>query len=306
MVKIGHNWPAEYCRRHFAFGGWGGGPPPLLYSSSFLGVYFSHLRILFAPMPATSTPEYYYYGLHDQHAPARAEKRSITWSLVLGVALGTFVVVQLLSHLEIKVGPNGLWQTTTQPLMASHQVSGTLPFQSQTRMQASVGEGEFPSRRQAALMGLTAAGSIYTQPSLAISGGGKGLSGQNIEFQDFSDKVMTGTEFRGALCKYVNFRGTKLQNSQFQKADLRFVDFTGADLSGAALELCTLNDAILDNAILEGAYLGDGLVDVKSIYGADFSDAIIASSYVQKKLCEKAAGTNPVTGVDTRDSLLCA
>jgi hypothetical protein len=43
---------------------------------------------------------------------------------------------------------------------------------------------------------------------------------------------------------------------------------------------------------------------IKSISGADFTDALIRKD-VQQGLCKFAEGTNPITGVDTRESLYC-
>jgi hypothetical protein len=43
---------------------------------------------------------------------------------------------------------------------------------------------------------------------------------------------------------------------------------------------------------------------VKSIAGADFTDALIRRD-IQQGLCKLADGTNPVTGVTTKESLGC-
>mmetsp|Transcript_18781 Transcript_18781/g.28140 ORF Transcript_18781/g.28140 Transcript_18781/m.28140 type:complete len:216 (+) Transcript_18781:69-716(+) len=164
------------------------------------------------------------------------------------------------------------------------------------------------TRRGLGLAGVVMGLGISSQlnrKSNAISGGGKGYSGYTIEEQDFSGKDMAGEEFRGTMAKRVNFRGTNLQNAQFQKADLRFVDFTGADLTGAALEQCTLEGAIFKDTVLEGAYLGEPILKAETIEGADFTDAIIASSFTQRELCKMASGTNSKTGVTTKESLGC-
>lgn len=182
-----------------------------------------------------------------------------------------------------------------------HPMGANMLTRSSTAMHA-----EAPMTRRQAIMGMAmGAGALQTGAAQAISGGGKGYTGQNIEFENFDGRDLNGVEFRGTSAKRATFVNAQMHNCQFQKADLRYSDFTGADLSGAALELCTLTDAVFDNAIMEAAYIGDGMADAKSIEGADFTDAIIASSYVQSQLCKKAKGTNPVTGVDTRDSLLC-
>jgi len=65
--------------------------------------------------------------------------------------------------------------------------------------------------------------------------------------------------------------------------------FDQADLSGAVLR-----NAMLMNSKFTGA----------EISGADFTDAVLDLPQ-QKALCSRASGSNPRTGVDTRDSLNC-
>ena len=63
-------------------------------------------------------------------------------------------------------------------------------------------------------------------------------------------------------------------------------------------------DAIFKDAVINNGYFTETVVKVGSIEGADFSDTLL-DRFAQKKLCEKAKGTNPKTKVDTRESLLC-
>ncbi len=67
---------------------------------------------------------------------------------------------------------------------------------------------------------------------------------------------------------------------KFQKASLRNVNFTNANLVKAFF---------------------DKNVDIT---GADFTDALLDRSTVTA-LCKIASGTNPTTGVDTAESLMC-
>lgn len=112
----------------------------------------------------------------------------------------------------------------------------------------------------------------------------------------------------------------------------------GADLSGASLEGAALDGAIFTNAVLQSTYFtevggweGVGwyrpqspvrasdtslslsfqsqpnyqtLAKAGDVTGADFSDTLL-DRFLQTTLCKKASGTNPKTGVDTRESLLC-
>lgn len=68
-----------------------------------------------------------------------------------------------------------------------------------------------------------------------------------------------------------------------------------------------MDGAILKDANVAGAYFSQTLFDAKSIENADFSDAQLPPKLLQR-ICDKdnfAFGTNPSTGVDTRDSLMC-
>ena len=67
-----------------------------------------------------------------------------------------------------------------------------------------------------------------------------------------------------------------------------------------------MDDANLKNIIAFGSYFGQSLLDVKTLEGGDFTDAQIPIKTL-KLVCERedVKGSNPVTGVDTRDSLMC-
>lgn len=83
-------------------------------------------------------------------------------------------------------------------------------------------------------------------------------------------------------------------------------DFRGSDLRGASLEDTSMDGASLKDANAAGAYFSASLLDVQTMENADFTDAQIPAK-TQKLVCERedVKGTNPVTGVDTRESLMC-
>ena len=145
-----------------------------------------------------------------------------------------------------------------------------------------------------------------TLPAFAVSGGGKDFSGTSIEGEDFSGQKLSGKEFRGSRCANANFEKAALRSSSFYQADLSNVIFDGADLTGASLEEAGLDGSSFKDSVMVSSYLTRTILDAKDIKGADFSEAIMPEK-TAKALCSRAdaTGTNPTTGVETRESLFC-
>lgn len=145
-------------------------------------------------------------------------------------------------------------------------------------------------------------------PAIAVSGGGLDFAGIDISGQDFSNdsKTYKGKDFTQVLAKATNFASSNLQGCRFYKAYLVNADFSDADIRGAALEDTNMEGANLKNTIASGAYFGQSLLDVASAENADFTDATIPVKTLTQ-FCERedVKGTNPVTGENTRDSLMC-
>jgi len=122
----------------------------------------------------------------------------------------------------------------------------------------------------------------------------KNYAGQNLVRSEFGDSNLQGANFEGADLRGAVFNGAKLANANLHNVDFSdgiayITDFGNADLTNAIL-----NSAMLLKSSFKGAI----------VTGADFSDAAIDRAQVLE-LCKTASGTNPVTGMDTRESLGC-
>jgi uncharacterized protein YjbI with pentapeptide repeats len=67
-----------------------------------------------------------------------------------------------------------------------------------------------------------------------------------------------------------------------------------------------MDGASLKGANAAGAYFSASLADAASLENVDFTEAQVPVKTINK-LCERddVKGTNPATGTDTRESLMC-
>lgn len=127
---------------------------------------------------------------------------------------------------------------------------------------------------------------------------------ENLINFDFSGRDLTDSSFTKANLRNSNLSHTALQGVSFFGANLESANLEAANLTNATLDTARFTDANLTNAVLEGAFAFNAKFDGAIIDGADFTDVLLREDE-QDRLCQVAKGTNPTTGRETRETLLC-
>lgn len=127
---------------------------------------------------------------------------------------------------------------------------------------------------------------------------------ENLLGRDFSEQVLTDSSFTKANLRNSNLSHSDLTGVSFFAANLESANLEGANLTNATLDAARIIKTNLTNAVLTGAFAANAKFDGAIIDGADFTDVLLRQDE-QDKLCEVAQGTNPTTGKETRETLMC-
>jgi uncharacterized protein YjbI with pentapeptide repeats len=132
--------------------------------------------------------------------------------------------------------------------------------------------------------------------------------GVNLDRSDFSGQNMKGVAFQQSIVRDANFKGANLFGASFFDATVDGSNFDDTDMTQVNLEMAQLSRATMRNTVAREMYVGGATIfdGIKDIENSDWTDTFL-SKYQKKLLCghPTAKGTNPVTGVDTRESLQC-
>jgi uncharacterized protein YjbI with pentapeptide repeats len=145
---------------------------------------------------------------------------------------------------------------------------------------------------------------LSTSAQAASSGAIHAYDDVQVKTKDFSGQNLIRSEFSNARLIGSNFSGADLRGAVFSGSNLSHTNWHGVNFGDGIAYITDLTDADLTDAVLTSAMMIGSVFKNAKITGADFSFAVLDRAQVVD-LCKTASGVNPVTGVETRESLEC-
>ena len=237
---------------------------------------------------------------------------------------GTVVVRTRRAHLEISQGPRPsslAMRLPALPVNAQAAMAAALLSVSLTTTMPAFADVDYQGSKigQDKQFAAGVGKGAETAENSKIQGGGASTlqqgrrititRGVNLDNTNWKGENLKGVAFQQSVVRSANFEDANLRTASFFDADLSNTNFKGAQMAEVNLEMADLTNADLTDADLTNAYMTGAIVNgpkggLTKIDNTDWTDAQLRKDQ-RTYLCKIAKGENPLTGVETRMSLMC-